>query len=1027
VNLSRPFIRRPIATTLLATALLLSGLVGYRQLPVAPLPQVDLPTINVQGVLPGASPETMASSVATPLERRLGRIAGVSEMTSVSTLGNTSLTLQFDLGRDVDAAARDVQAAINASSGDLPPNLPARPNYRKVNPSDSPILILSLTSDVLPIGQVFDAGSTILAQKISQVPGVGQVFVGGALPAVRVQADPAALAGLGLTLEDLRGALATATVNQAKGSLSDEHELRTVASNDQLLSAAGYPPLVIAWRNGAPIRLSDVARAVDSVENVRFASWADQKPGVVVIIRRQPGANIIDVIDRVRALLPTLAHSIPRSIDITVAMDRSASIRASIGEVRWTLIFSTVLVVLVVFVFLRSARLTLIPSVVVPLSIVGTFGVMALAGFSIDNLSLMALTISTGFVVDDAIVVTENVTRHLEEGTDPRTAALDGARQIGFTILSITISLLAVFIPLLLMRGIVGRLLREFAMTLGIAIALSAAISLTLTPMMCALLARPRRKTTRPPRFGDLFGRITRGYGRALRWVIDHEPVALIATLAAIGITIFLYVVTPKGLFPQQDTGLVLGFADAPQDISFPALKSRMETLNAIVGADPAVDHFVAFIGGGFGAAGNTGTAFVQLKPLGQRDARADQIIGRLRRKLTTAPGIMLYLQSIQDLRVGGRLTRTQYQYTLQDADLAELNRFAPRLLAALRKLPQLKDVASDQQTGGLALELQIDRDTASRVGIPMQTIDSVLSDAYGQRQVATLYTQLNQYHVVLEATPELQQFPESLASIYAAGQVGSPVPLAALGSVAATTTSLSVNHQGQFPSVTLSFNLAPGASLGDAVAAINRAERQLGMPPALTASFTGTAEVFRESLASEPLLILTALLAVYIVLGILYESYIHPITILSTLPSAGMGALLALLLFHVELSIIALIGIVLLIGIVKKNAILMIDFALEAERTRGLSTRQSIEEAAVLRFRPILMTTLAALLGGLPLAFSHGMGGELRRPLGLTIVGGLLVSQLLTLFSTPVIYVALDRLARRFKRCRSSSTAPAR
>ena len=1026
MNVSAPFIRRPVATSLLAAAMLLAGAAAYTQLPVAPLPRVDFPTISINAALPGASPETMASIVAAPLERRFGRIAGLREVTSVSYLGSTSITLQFELDRDVDAAARDVQAAINAAGGDLPANLPTRPNYRKVNPSDAPILILSLTSQTLPLGQVFDQANTVLAQKISQVPGVGQVFVGGGQqPAVRVQADPQALAGLSLSLEDVRTALANSTVDQPKGAVSGAIQMRTVAANDQLLKAKDFAPLVIAYRNGAPVRLQDVARVVDSVENERVAAWADQQRAVLIIIRRQPGANIIDVIERVKALLPQLAGSISPAIDVNVSQDRSQTIRASVADVQFTLVISVCLVVLVVFAFLRSLRATAVPSVAVPLSLIGTFGAMYLLSYSLDNLSLMALTIATGFVVDDAIVVTENIARYVEQGMPARQAALVGAKQIGFTIISITASLLAVFIPILLMGGIVGRLFREFAVTLSVAIAMSAVVSLTLTPTMASRLFKPKDEHAQG-RFARAaeraFDGLLHGYDRALQWVLRHHVLMLFVTVATLAVSVAMYALIPKGLFPQQDTGALAGFSDAPQDVSFATMKQRQDAVNQVVLSDRAVDHMVSFIGGNGPL--NNGFMFVQLKPLGQRKRSADQVIADLRPKLARVEGIQLYLQSVQDVRMGGRTSRTQYQYTLQDLNLAELLTWAPRVLEKLRTLRQLRDVNTDQQTAGLQLFVEVDRDTASRLGISPSVVDSTLYDAYGQRQVTTMYTQVNQYRVVLEVKPELAAYPESLHTIYVRGQGTVPVPLTSFARFEPRATSLSVNHQGQFPAVTLSFNLAPDVSLGQAVTAIHRAEQEIRMPPGLYASFQGTAQAFQDSLASEPLLVLTALLAVYIVLGVLYESLIHPVTILSTLPSAGVGALLALMLFKSELSITALIGIILLIGIVKKNAIMMIDFAIEAEREQGLSTRDAIYQACLLRFRPILMTTLAAMLGGLPLALGHGVGSELRRPLGITIVGGLLVSQLLTLFTTPVVYLALDRLSRRQRR--KAEVAPA-
>jgi hydrophobe/amphiphile efflux-1 (HAE1) family protein len=1027
VTLSEPFIRRPVATALLAAALLLSGAAAYTQLPVAPLPRVDFPTIGVSASLPGASPETMASVVATPLERRFGRIAGLTEITSTSSLGQANITLQFDLDRDVDAAARDVQAAINAAAGDLPPNLPARPRFRKVNPADAPILILSLTSDTVPLAQVYDAANAILAQKISQVDGVGQVFVGGGQqPAVRVQVDPVALAGLGLSMEDVRSVLARANVDRPKGSLSGPRRTYSIAADDQLFRADQFRPLLIAYRGGAPVRLGDVADVQDSVENTRVAGWADGKRAVLMIIRRQPGANIIDVIDRVKALLPRLSRSISPAIDVQVTLDRSQTIRASVRDVQRTLVLSVLLVVAVVFLFLRSARATVIPSVVVPLSILATFAGMYLCGYSIDNFSLMALTISAGFVVDDAIVVTENVTRLVEAGEPPMRAALVGAKQIGFTIVSITASLLAVFIPLLLMGGIIGRLFREFAATLSIAIAVSAAVSLTLTPMMASRLLRRSGGERAGPgrRAGGLFPRLLSGYDRALTWVLDHAALMLAVTIAAAVTSVSLYAVVPKGLFPQQDTGALAGTSDAPQDISFPAMKARQERANAVVLSHPAVAHMVSFTGG-FSSI-NNGFMFIELKPRGERTESADQVIADLRPKLARMPGIALYLQSVQDVRMGGRPARTQYQYTLQDADLKELNAWAPRLLEELKTLPELRDVASDQQTRALQLVVDVDRDAAARLGITSRAVDNALYDAFGQRQVSTMFTQLNQYRVVLEVKPAYQESPDALRSVYVPGANGAQVPLLAIARYRVAPTSLSVNHQGQFPAVTLSFNLAPGVALGQALAAVKQAERRIGLPAGVHAAPQGTAQAFVESLRSEPLLVLAALLAVYVVLGVLYESYVHPLTILSTLPSAGVGALLALLLFRTEFTIIALIGVILLIGIVKKNAIMMIDFAIEAEREEGLSAREAIHRACLLRFRPIMMTTMAALLGALPLALGGGTGAELRRPLGITIVGGLLLSQLLTLFTTPVVYLVLDRFTKR-KRVHAGQAALAR
>ena len=1005
-----------MATSLLAAALLLVGATAYTQLPVAPLPRVDYPTINVNAGLPGGSPETMASAVATPLERRFGRIAGLTEITSVSSLGSVSLTLQFDLDRDVDSAARDVQAAINAAAGDLPPNLPTRPNFRKVNPADAPILILSLTSKTLQLAQVYDAANTILAQKIAQVQGVGQVFVGGGQnPAVRVQVDPAVLAGLGLGLEDVRTVLSQATVDQPKGALAGAHQAQSIASNDQLAGAQSFRDLVVSYKGNAAVRLGDVAQVIDDVENNRVAAWTNGTRSVSLLIRRQPGANIIEVIDRIKRMLPSLAQSVSPSIDIQVAVDRAGTIRASVRDVERTLLISVFLVVLVVFAFLRNLRATVIPSVVVPLSLVGTFGAMYLLGYSLNNLSLMALTIATGFVVDDAIVVTENVSRFVEAGEKPLMAALKGARQIGFTIVSITVSLLAVFIPILVMGGIVGRLFREFAVTLAVSIAISAIISLTLTPMMTSRLLRAQNGQPRGLAFRvseGFFNGMLGSYRRGLDWVLRHHHLMLLLTIGAAVVTVFLYRAVPKGLFPQQDTGQLAGVAEAPQDISFPAMRDRAEAVNKVVQAHPAVSEMVAFTGGG--SSGNTGNMFVQLKPIGQRSQTADQVIAELRPKLAQIPSIALFLQSVQDVRMGGRGSRTQYQYTLQDANLDELNQWAPRVFDMLKALPELRDVATDQQTNALQLNLEVDRDIASSLGVSLQAVDGALYDAFGQRQVATMYTQLNQYRVVLEAKPALAGQPGVLDNMYVRSLSGSQIPLSVFAHWTPSRTSLSISHQGQFPAVTLSFNLAPEKSLSQALDAIHGAEARIGLPAGVVASPQGTAKAFVDSLSNQPILILAALLAVYIVLGVLYESLIHPVTILSTLPSAGVGALLALMLMRTEFSIIALIGVILLIGIVKKNAIMMIDFALQAEREQGLSTRDAIFQACLLRFRPIMMTTMAALLGGLPLALGHGTGSEMRRPLGIAIVGGLLLSQMLTLFTTPVVYLTLDRFSRR-------------
>ncbi len=1018
MNLSAPFIRRPVATSLLAIALILAGAAAYTRLPVAPLPRVDFPTIAVQAELPGASPETMASAVATPLERRLGRIAGLAEMTSQSALGSTSIVLQFELDRDVDAAARDVQAAINAAAGDLPTNLPELPFFKKVNPADAPILILGLTSKAVPLGEVYDEANTILAQKISQVPGVGQVFVGGGQqPAVRVEVDPEKLAGLGMGMDDLRALLGQATVDPPKGSLSGSSSTLILATNDQLFDAAAFAKLLIRSDVNGDVRLSDVAKVVDDVENERVAGWFDHQRAVVVVIRRQPGANILDVIDRIQALLPSLSRSISPAIDVGVALDRAQTIRASVRDVELALTIAVLLVMLVVFLFLRDLRATAIPSVAVPLSLLGTFGFMDLLHYSLDNLSLMALTISTGFVVDDAIVVTENVARLVEAGEPPLAAALEGARQIGFTIVSITGSLLAVFLPILLMGGIVGRLFREFAVTLSIAVATSAAVSLSLTPMMCARLLRPAGDHGAVWRGSErFFTRLRDAYDAGLRAALRRQPLTLGLTLGTLALTIFMAWWIPKGLFPQQDTGAFMGFSDAPEDISFPAMKARQKALVETVLRDPAVKHLVSFIGVWSGSTLNTGFIFGELWPKERRGVSADEMIGRLRPKLAKVGGIRLYLQSTQDLRIGGRTSRTQYQYTVEDRDLAELNRWAPRLLAALKKLPELSDVNTDQQTSGLSLTLDVDRDTASRLGVSLADVDNAFYDAFGQRQVATTYTELNQYHVVLEVSHPLQRDPDALDHVYVRGPADAQIPLSSIARLRTGATSLSVNHQGQFPAVTLSFNLAPGVALGQAVDAIHGVEDRLGLPASVNGEFEGTARAFVASLQTEPWLVLAALFAVYIVLGILYESLIHPLTILSTLPSAGLGALLALRLFGMDFSIIALIGIILLIGIVKKNAILMIDFALEVQREKGVPPLEAIHQAALLRFRPILMTTLAAFFGALPLALGRGAGSELRQPLGITIAGGLLVSQILTLFTTPVIYLYLDRLGSRLR-----------
>ncbi|HUS12895.1 MAG TPA: multidrug efflux RND transporter permease subunit [Pyrinomonadaceae bacterium] len=1026
MSLSSPFIHRPIATLLLTVAIALAGAVAFRLLPVSPLPQIDFPTISVQANLPGASPEIMASSVATPLERQLGHIAGVTEMTSASYLGSTSITLQFDLNRDIDAAARDVEAAINAASGYLPANMPNNPTYRKVNPADSPIMIVALTSDTYDQGELYDAASTVLQQKLSQVQGVGQVVVGGAsLPAVRVDVNPTQLNAYGLGLDDVRNMLSQQNANRPKGQIANETTTSDLATNDQLFKAAEYRPLIVSYSNGAAVRLSDIANVQDSVENLRSAGVANGKPCALVIIFREPGANIINTVDNIREALPQLKASIPSAIDLTVMMDQTTTIRASVWDVERTLVISIGLVILVVFIFLRNPRTTLIPAVAVPVSLIGTFGVMYLFGYSLDNLSLMALTISTGFVVDDAIVVIENVTRHLEQGLRPMQAALLGAQEIGFTVLSISISLVAVFIPILLMGGIVGRLFREFAVTLSVAILVSLAVSLTTTPMMCSRLLKLRR----PEDHGRLyqaservFAWILRLYEYSLTWVLRRPALTLAVLLITIGVNVYLLVIVPKGFFPQQDTGRLGGSIQGAQDSSFTAMKQRMTRFVEIVKADPAVEAVTAFTGSGGGTTTNTGRMFIALKPLAERKVSADQVINRLRHQLGTVEGASLFLQSQQDLRIGGRQGNAQYQYTIQSENLDDLNKWGPILLQQMRQLPVLTDASSDQQNSGLQASLVYDRLTASRMGITPQTIDATLYDAFGQEQVSTVFKQLNQYHVVMEVEPTFWQSPEGLKEIYLHPSTGGVVPLSAIAHYEPTTAPLAVNHQGQFPSVTLSFNLAPGVALSDATQAINQMEQSTGMPATIHGSFSGTAQAFQSSLASEPFLILTALAAVYIVLGILYESYIHPITILSTLPSAGVGAVLALLITRMDLSVIAIIGIILLIGIVKKNGILMIDFALSAERNDGKTSAEAIYQACVLRFRPILMTTMAALLGALPLALGTGTGSELRRPLGIAIIGGLIVSQMLTLYTTPVVYLYLDRLHLWWQQWRKSS-----
>jgi multidrug efflux pump len=1026
MNISAPFIHRPVATTLLTVAIALAGAVAFRVLPVSSLPQVDFPTVSVAASLPGAAPEIMASSVATPLERQFTRIAGVTEMTSSSFLGTTSITLQFDLNRNIDGAARDVEAAINAARSYLPANLPANPTYRKVNPADSPILILGMTSKIYDRGPMYDAASTIVQQSLSQVEGVGQVSVGGSsLPAVRVELNPTQLNNFGLGLQDVNSMLSTQNANLAKGQITNGHVTQDIVANDQLMKADYYKPLIVGYHNGAAIKLSDIANVTDSVENIRAAGFLDGKPCVILIVFRQPGANIIDTVDRIIGTIPILEASVPAGMDFTVVLDRTSTIRASVKDVERTLMISVALVILVVFVFLRNVRATLIPGVAVPVSLIGTFGVMYLFGYSIDNLSLMALTVATGFVVDDAIVVIENVSRYLEQGMSPMQASLKGASEIGFTVLSISISLVAVFIPILLMGGIVGRLFREFAVTLSVAILVSLAISLTTTPMMCSRLLK-NHEGEKHGRLYNLSEKFFEGllsfYERTLTWVLEHHGLTLTVLLITIGVNVFLFMIVPKGFFPEQDNGSVFGGIQGAQDISFQAMQDLTLRFVQKIKTDPAVLHVGAFTGGG--GAVNTGFIYLSLKPLNERKISASQVVDRLRPQLISIPGATVFLQAGQDLRIGGRQSNAQYQYTIQSDTLDDLVKWGPILLTQMKKQHILTDVNSDQQNSGLQASLVYDRDTASRLGITPQTIDNTLYEAFGQAQVSTMYTALNQYHVVMEVAPQFWQNPSSLSDIYLRPSVGKEVPLSAITHYAPQTAPLSVNHQSQFPSVTISFNLAQGVALSDATAAIGQMETSMGMPSSIHGMFSGTLQAFQASLSTEPYLIITALLAVYIVLGMLYESFIHPITILSTLPSAGVGAFLALLIFHIDLSVIAIIGVILLIGIVKKNAILMIDFALAAERLEHKTSEEAIFQACILRFRPILMTTMAALFGALPLALGTGTGSELRRPLGVTIIGGLIVSQMLTLYTTPVVYLYLDRLRLWWESRRSKSYA---
>jgi multidrug efflux pump len=1030
-GVSEPFIRRPVATTLLMLGLLLVGVAAFTQLPISALPQVDYPTIVVSTYLPGASADTMSSAVTTPLERQFGQMPALTQMTSVSSFSYSQVTLQFDLERSIDAAQQDVQAAINAASSLLPSQLPTPPTYSKSNPADQPILTIAIASDVLPLDQVDDYADSILAQKISQLSGVGLVTInGGQKPAVRVQVDPQSLAGTGLTLEDVRSTLVAANVNQPKGNIDGPRQDYALATNDQLYKADGFKPLVLAYANGSPVRLADVANVVDGVENAQLAGWANAKRAIILNVQRQPGANVIQVADRVKALLPQLQASLPQGIDVKILSDRTETVRASVADVERTLIITVGLVVAVIFVFLRNVRATLIPSIAVPLSLVGTFGVMYLAGYSLNNLSLMALTIATGFVVDDAIVMIENIARYIEAGDRPFEAALKGAAQIGFTIVSLTVSLVAVLIPLLFMGGLIGRLFREFAVTLAAAIGMSALLSLTLTPMMCAHLLRPERRAHERGGLYRLSERALSGaiafYDRGLRLVLRHQLPMLLATIATLAVTIAMAVYVPKGFFPQQDTGMLLGVSEAAPDVSFAKMMTLQRALAEAILSDPDVQSVASFIGSdGTNPTTNSGRLSITLKPRDQRSASADEILARLRPKVAVVDGIELYLQSVQDLQIDSRIARTQFQYTLEDADPSELAVWAPRLLTELRGERVLKDVASDAETAGLEESLTIDRDTASRLGISPQVIDDTLYDAFGQRQVSIIFTQLNLYRVILEVKPEQARTAEVLDRVFVRSATGAPVPLSAIVRRMTTTAPLAINHQGQFPAVTISYNLPDGESLGDAVAAIEAAQTRIGMPPSVHSDFVGTAQAFNQSLASEPLLIVAAILTVYIVLGVLYESYIHPITIISTLPSAGVGALLALYVCKTDFSIIALIGIVLLIGIVKKNAIMMIDFALEAERDHKMTPEQAIVQACLLRFRPIMMTTMAALLGGLPLALGGGMGSELRRPLGISIVGGLIFSQMLTLYTTPVVYLTMDRLGRRLSRERRGELPP--
>jgi multidrug efflux pump len=1020
MNPSRTFILRPVATALLMVAILLAGFIAYYELPVSALPEVDYPTIQIVTFYPGASPDVTASSITAPLERQFGQMPGLKQMTSTSSGGSSVITLQFSLDLSLDVGEQEVQAAINAATSYLPTNLPNPPVYSKVNPADAPVLTLALTSKTLPLPQIEDLADTRLAQKISQLTGVGLVSIsGGQRPAVRIQANPTVLAAYGLTLEDLRTAIAAANVNQAKGGFDGPRQSSIIGANDQLLTSKEYQSLIVTYRNGAPVVLSDVASAIDAAENVKQAAWMNDSPAVIVNIQRQPGSNVIEVVDRIKKLLPQLQSSLPAAVQVKILTDRTTTIRSSVEDVEFEMLLAIALVVMVIFLFLRTFSATVIPSIAVPLSLVGTFGIMYLCGFSLNNLTLMALTIATGFVVDDAIVMIENISRYIEQGEPPLQAALKGSQQIAFTILSLSVSLVAVLIPLLFMSDVVGRLFREFAITLGVTIVISAFVSLTLTPMMCAKLLKHKPEEKQKKLFVKsqrILDNIIAFYGRTLKWVLDHQTATLLVAVATLIATVLLYIVIPKGFFPVQDTGLIMGISDAPQWSSFSAMADKQQELAQVILKDPAVASLSTFIGvDGTNTTLNSGRVLINLKPLGERGLSASEVIRRLQPEVAKLQGIALFMQPVQDLTVESRVSRTQFQYSLEDPNFDELNIWTPKLVQALSTLPELRDVSSDQQDKGLQAMVTIDRDTASRLGITPQLIDDTLYDAFGQRQVSTIFTQLNQYRVVQEVTPEYMLNPGKLKDIYVRSASGGQVPLSTFTKITQTTGPLIISHQGQFPATNLSFNLAPGASLGDAVKAIDAETQKVGMPASIRGSFQGTAQAFRASLSNEPILILAALITVYIVLGVLYESYIHPITILSTLPSAGVGALLALIICRTEFSVISLIGVILLIGIVKKNGIMMVDFALDAERREGKNPVDAIYQACLLRFRPIMMTTMSALLAAVPLALGSGVGSELRRPLGISIIGGLVFSQVLTLYTTPVIYLWFDRLARRF------------